>query len=267
MTPPARRPGRCRLDDLLVARELAPSKQQAQRLIRAGQVRSGTEVLDKPGREVREDLDLTLVETYPYVSRGAEKIRGFLAAHPLPLAGLDILDVGASTGGFTDFLLQNGAVSATCVDVGHGQLHYKLRQDPRVTNLERVNARRLSATSLPHPRYPLVVMDLSFISLTKVWPAIWPLVAPGGHLVALVKPQFEAGKAEVDAGRGVIRDPVIHERVLAEIRRWVAEHLDRAVEIGCVESPIKGADGNTEFLLGWKNIAEADTSPHGLATP
>jgi len=267
MTSSSRPRGRLRLDDLVVRQGLAPSKQQAQRLIRAGQVRHGTEVLDKPGREVRADLELTLVETYPFVSRGAEKIRGFLAAHPLEVTGLDVLDVGASTGGFTDFLLQAGAASATCVDVGHGQLHYKLRQDPRVTNLERVNARRLDSSQLPRPHYPLIVMDLSFISLTKVWPAIWPLVGPGGHLVALVKPQFEAGKAEVDAGRGVIRDPAVHERVLTEIRSWVGEHLAGAAEVGFCESPIHGADGNIEFLLGWKNIADTPGALKVADTP
>jgi 23S rRNA (cytidine1920-2'-O)/16S rRNA (cytidine1409-2'-O)-methyltransferase len=267
MPPPSRPGGRKRLDDLLVDRALAPSKQQAQRLIRAGQVRSGTVVLDKPGREVKPDLPLEVTETYPFVSRGAEKLRGFLEAFPLPVAGLRFLDVGASTGGFTDFLLQAGAAEATCVDVGHGQLHYRLRQDPRVKNLERMNARHLRPADLPHPSYPLVVMDLSFISLTKVWPAVWPLVSPGGHLVALVKPQFEAGKAEVDAGRGVIRDPSIHQRVLDEMRAWVAAHLAGAVEIGCCESPLRGADGNLEFVCGWKNVAGARPGPQGEASP
>jgi 23S rRNA (cytidine1920-2'-O)/16S rRNA (cytidine1409-2'-O)-methyltransferase len=145
----SRRPGRLRLDDLVVQRGLAPSKQQAQRLIRAGLIRSGTVVLDKPGRETKADLELDLIEIYPYVSRGADKLAGFLKAYPLPLEGIEVLDVGASTGGFTDYLLQHGVARATCVDVGHGQLHYKLQQDPRVTNLERVNARNLRPDMLP----------------------------------------------------------------------------------------------------------------------
>lgn len=256
-----------RLDDLVVARGFAPSKHQAQRVIRAGQIRSGTEVMDKPGREVSADLDLTLIETYPYVSRGAEKIAGFLKTFPLPIEGLNLLDVGASTGGFTDYLLQNGAATSTCVDVGHGQLHYKLRQDPRVTNLERINARRLEPRNLPFATYPLVVMDLSFISLTKVWPAIWPLVSVDGHMIALVKPQFEAGRAEVDAARGVIKDPAIHARVLSEIRSWVAAHLSGAIEIGVCESPIRGADGNLEFLVGWKKVADRPDVAHHAETP
>lgn len=252
-----RKPGRVRIDDLLVQRGLAESKTQAQALIRAGKVREASRILDKPGREVAPDLEIILAERSPYVGRGAEKLAGFLKAFPLPITGIHVLDVGASTGGFTDYLLQNGAATATCVDVGHGQLHYRLRTDPRVTNLERVNARHLSAGQLPRSGYDLIVMDLSFISLTKVWPAVWPLLKPGGHLIALVKPQFEAGKAEVDAGRGVIRDPAVHARVLMEIRAWVMENLKGAVEFGDCESPIRGADGNTEFLLGWKNVAQA----------
>ncbi|MFW6353108.1 MAG: TlyA family RNA methyltransferase, partial [Verrucomicrobiota bacterium] len=181
-----RKPGRTRLDDLLVSRGLAPSKQRAQALIRAGHVRHGTEVLDKPGQQVKADLPLEVHEPSPYVGRGAEKLAGFLARYPLPLEGVQVLDVGASTGGFTDYCLQHGAAAATCVDVGHGQLHYRLRTDPRVTNLERFNARHLTPADLPRPTYELVVMDLSFISLTKIWPAVWPLVAPGGHMVALV---------------------------------------------------------------------------------
>jgi 23S rRNA (cytidine1920-2'-O)/16S rRNA (cytidine1409-2'-O)-methyltransferase len=244
-----------RLDDLLVQRGLAPSKSQAQAMILAGQVRTGTTILDKAGKAVRADLKLEVATPYRFVGRGAEKLEGYLEAFPLEVTDWKILDVGASTGGFTDCLLQRGAAEATCVDVGHGQLHYKLRQDPRVTNLERVNARHLTADQLPHPAYDLVVMDLSFISLKKVWPAVWPLLRPGGHLVALVKPQFEAGKAEVDAGRGVIRDDAVRERVLAEMRAFAASALPGSIEHGCCESPIHGADGNVEYLLGLKKVA------------
>lgn len=244
-----------RLDDLLVARGAAPSKSQAQALILAGQVRTGTTILDKAGKQYPSDLEIEVATPSRFVGRGAEKLEGYLDAHPLDTEGRRILDVGASTGGFTDCLLQRGAVHATCVDVGHGQLHYKLRQDPRVTNLERTNARHLAPGQLPHDTYDLVVMDLSFISLKKVWPAVWPYVGPGGHLVALVKPQFEAGKAEVDAGRGVIRDPEVHARVLAEIRAFAATELTGSSEHGCIESPIRGADGNLEYLLGLKKVA------------
>tara|TARA_B110000037_G_scaffold220312_1_gene287753 strand:- start:51401 stop:52183 length:783 start_codon:yes stop_codon:yes gene_type:complete len=250
-----RRGGKIRLDELLLRRELAPSKTQAQALIRAGKVRSGTEILDKPGKPVKDDLEITVAQSSPYVGRGADKIAGFLKQFPLPTEGKTVLDIGASTGGFTDYMLQNGATSSTCVDVGHGQLHYKLRTDPRVTNFERLNARNLTPEDVPLPSYDFIVMDLSFISLKKVWPAVWPFVAPGQHMIALVKPQFEATKAEVDAGRGVIRDTAIRERVLSEIRAWVEQNLKDAQEVGYCESPIHGADGNLEYLVGWKNIA------------
>lgn len=248
-------PRKMRLDDLLVRRGEAPSKNQARAMILAGLVRLGTTVLDKPGKTVAADLKLEVASPARWVGRGAEKLEGYLEQFPIDVTARHILDVGASTGGFTDCLLQRGAASATCVDVGHGQLHYKLRIDPRVTNLERVNARTLDPARLPRPLFSLVVMDLSFISLTKVLPAVWPLVEPGGHLVALVKPQFEAGKAEVDAGRGVIRDPAIRARVLAEIRAFIAQSFPDSAEHGCRESPIHGADGNLEYLLGLIKVA------------
>lgn len=257
----APRPARRRLDELLVERGLAPSRAQAKLAILAGKVRSGTTVLDKAGQLYPQDIPLELIQPSPYVSRGGEKLAGFLEKFPLPLQDLRVLDAGASTGGFTDYLLQHGVAEVTCVDVGYGQLHYKLRQDPRVTNLERVNVRQLDEVSLPHPLYDLAVMDLSFISLTKVLPAVWNRVAPGGHLVALVKPQFEAGKAEADAGQGVIRDPAVHARVLEEVRAFVAHLLPAATEFGFTESPLKGADGNTEFFLGWKKVANPSALP------
>ncbi len=256
-----RKPGRMRLDDLLVERGVAESKAQAQGLIRAGKVREPSRVLDKPGREVPTDLAFSIAESSRYVGRGAEKLAGYLKRFPLPVAGAHFLDVGASTGGFTDYLLQHGAASATCVDVGHGQLHYKLRTDSRVTNLERLNARYLTADQLDRTAFHLIVMDLSFISLTKVLPAIWPLLLDDGHLIALVKPQFEAGKAEVDAGQGVIRDAGVRARVLEEILGWVRENLPGAALIGTCESPLHGADGNLEYLAGWKKVATAPAGP------
>ena len=208
-----------RLDELLVERGMADNRSRAKALIMAGKVRHGTEILDKAGKEYPVDLEVALEEPSPYVSRGAEKLAGYLATFPWEVAGKRVLDIGASTGGFTDFLLQAGATEATCVDVGHGQLHYKLRQDPRVTNLERVNARHLEPQQLPHPAYPLIVMDLSFISLKLILPVAWRFLEPDGLLVALVKPQFEAGKEEADRFRGVITDPAIRE-YLAGWTRW-----------------------------------------------
>jgi 23S rRNA (cytidine1920-2'-O)/16S rRNA (cytidine1409-2'-O)-methyltransferase len=244
-----------RLDELLVARGLAPSRSQAKALIMSGRVRHGTERLDKPGREYPADLELAVDQPPRFVSRGGEKLAAWLEQHPLDLAGAHVLDIGASTGGFTDCALQAGAASATCVDVGHGQLHEKLRRDPRVTSLERVNARHLAAGDLPRADYDLVVMDLSFISLKSVLPAVWPFLRPGGTLVALVKPQFEAGKAEVDKGQGIIRDDAVRLRVLGEVRDFALKQLPGAALVGEMDCPVHGADGNREFLLGLRRQA------------
>lgn len=242
---------RKRLDELLVARGLADSRNQAKALIMAGKVRYGTQVLDKAGKEYPEDIQLEMVEPPRFVSRGADKLEGFFKKFPMTVTGMRILDVGASTGGFTDFLLQSGAVEATCVDVGHGQLHYKLRTDPRVINLERLNARRLDPVQLPHPAYPLIVMDLSFISLRMILPVVWDLLENGGRLVALVKPQFEAGKEEADRFKGVITDPVIRERIRNEILEFADRELAGSKLIGWCDSPIHGMNGNLEYLAGW----------------
>ena len=239
-----------RLDELLVAKGLADSRSQAKALVLAGKVRSGTERLDKPGRSVPEDTPLEVQQPPRFVSRGGEKLEGFLDQFEIDITGLRVLDVGASTGGFTDCSLQRGAISATCVDVGRAQMHNKLIQDERVTNLEKTNARHLQPGDLPHADYPLIVMDLSFISLTKVLPAVWQFCAPGGRLIALVKPQFEAEKAEVDAGKGIIRDDAVHQRVLRQIKDFALSELPGAQLIGTMDSPIKGTDGNKEFLMG-----------------
>lgn len=241
-----------RLDELLVAKGLADSRSQAKALILAGKVKLGTNRLDKPGRTLPEDSEVTVESPARFVSRGGEKLEGFLDQFEISMKGLHILDVGASTGGFTDCSLQRGAVSATCVDVGRAQMHNKLIQDERVTNLEKTNARHLQIGDLPRETYPRIVMDLSFISLTKVLPAVWQFLEPDGCLIALVKPQFEAEKREVDAGRGIIRDEVIHERVLAQIKDFALSQLPGAELIGTMVSPIKGTDGNREFLLGLK---------------
>ncbi len=242
---------RRRLDELLVERGLAENRSRAKALIMSGKVRHGTEILDKAGKEYPTDIDLELGAPQKYVSRGAEKIAGYLSAYPWPVEGKRFLDLGASTGGFTDYLLQAGATEATCVDVGHGQLHYKLRQDPRVINMERVNARHLQPGQLPHESYPLIVMDLSFISLKMILPAAWSFLEPGGLMVALIKPQFEAGKAEADRFKGVITDPGIRERIRDEVLEFSRDELPDSRLVGWCESPITGMNGNLEYLAGW----------------
>ncbi|MFT3782361.1 MAG: TlyA family RNA methyltransferase [Nibricoccus sp.] len=243
-----------RLDELLVARGLAETRSQAKALIMSGRVLRGTERLDKPGKEYPSDIEITLEQPPKYVSRGGEKLAGFLEKFPVDLRNVHLLDVGASTGGFTDCALQNGAASAVCVDVGRAQLHAKLRADPRVTNLEQINARHLKLGDLPRNEFGAVVMDLSFISLKSVLPAVWPFVSAGGILIALVKPQFEAGKAEVDKGRGVIRDPAVQEAVLADITAFATTQLPGALLVGSMDSPITGTDGNREFLIGLRKV-------------
>ncbi|MBL9186142.1 MAG: TlyA family RNA methyltransferase [Opitutaceae bacterium] len=238
-----------RLDELLVARGLAESRAQAKALIMSGRVLRGTERLDKPGKEFPADTPLTVEQPPRFVGRGGEKLAGAIAHFALDLRGAHVLDVGASTGGFTDCALQNGAADVVCVDVGRAQLHARLRADPRVTNLEKINARHLRAEDLPRRDFDAIVMDLSFISLTAVLPPVWALLRAGGTLVALVKPQFEAGKAEVDKGRGVIRDPAVQESTLAAVRDFAARELPGATVAGTADSPIAGTDGNREFLL------------------
>lgn len=238
-----------RLDELLVARGLAESRAQAKALIMSGRVRHGTERLDKPGKEFPPDFELTIDQPPRFVSRGGEKLAGALERFALDLRGAHVLDVGASTGGFTDCALQAGAADVVCVDVGRAQLHARLRADARVTNFEKVNARFLTPADLPRPEFDAIVMDLSFISLKAVLPAVWALLRAGGTLVALVKPQFEAGKSEVDKGRGVIRDPVVQAAALAAVRDFALNELPGARLVGTMDSPIAGADGNREFLL------------------
>lgn len=238
-----------RADELLVARGLAPSRTAAQALILAGKVRTGPDtVVAKSSQKLPADSPLLVEQPPRFVSRGGEKLEAALERFAVPVAGRHALDVGASTGGFTDCLLQRGAASVTCVDVGQAQLHAKLRGDARVTNLERLNARELPGARLPHADYPLVVMDVSFISLATVLPSVWARLAPGGHLVALVKPQFEATRQEADKGRGVIKDPAVHARILGEVTAAAAS-LPGAEVIGSMDSPLLGGEGNREFLL------------------
>jgi len=239
-----------RLDLALVRLGLAPSRERAQALIMAGQVYVGNRQMDKPGTLVPLDADCRVAEVTPelkYVSRGGLKLEKALDSFQLDPAGKVAIDVGASTGGFTECLLQRGAQRVYAIDVGHGQLAWTLRQDPRVVVMERTNIRHLS--TLPE-LIQCAVIDVSFISLRLVLPALVPLLAPGEEtwVVALVKPQFEAGKTEVDRGRGVISDPLIHERILRELQEWIP--LNTALQVqGQIDSPILGRDGNHEFLF------------------
>lgn len=239
---------RVRLDELLVSLGLAPSRAQAKALIMAGRVRLGTERLDKPGKEYPADTPITLDQPPRFVGRGGEKLEAALEAFKVDLSGATVLDVGASTGGFTDCSLQHGATHVTAIDVGRAQMHSKLLGDPRVTSIEQLNARHLKPGDLPRDSYDAIVIDVSFISLRLILPAVWPFLRAGGTLVALVKPQFEAGREDADAGRGVIRDPEIRERVLREVTVFAAG-LKGARIIGSIDSPIAGADGNRESLL------------------
>ena len=244
-----------RADELLVARGLAASRTLAQALILAGKVRTGPDaVVAKSSQRLPVDSPLLVDQPPRFVSRGGEKLAGALDRFGLDPSGRHALDVGASTGGFTDCLLQRGAAAVTCVDVGQAQLHAKLRADSRVTNLERLNARELPLARLPRETYEAVVMDLSFISLAAVLPSVWPRLAPGGWLVALVKPQFEATRQEADKARGVIKDPAIHARVLESVTRSAAS-LPAAEVIGSMESPLLGGEGNREYLLALRRRA------------
>jgi 23S rRNA (cytidine1920-2'-O)/16S rRNA (cytidine1409-2'-O)-methyltransferase len=238
-----------RLDLVLVERGLAPSRERARALILAGQVRVNGDVVAKAGHPVAAAAQVTLVEPdHPYVGRGGVKLAHALDAFAINPNGRDALDVGASTGGFTDVLLRRGAAHVVALDVGHGQLDWRLRTDPRVTVMERVNARALTAEGLPIGRraFGIIAMDLSFISLRLVLAAIAPLLVDDGDLVVLVKPQFEAGRQEVGKG-GIVQDAAVHTRVLDEVT-GAASALG-LTRIALTESPITGAEGNREFFL------------------
>jgi 23S rRNA (cytidine1920-2'-O)/16S rRNA (cytidine1409-2'-O)-methyltransferase len=235
-----------RLDQSLVERQLCDSREKAKRLILAGQVRVNGHPAKKPSDNIKPADELTLDAVEKFVSRGGHKLEHALEHFQLVVTGLTALDLGASTGGFTDCLLQRGTQKVFAVDVGQGQLAWKLRQDPRVVVMERINARHLKPENFPAPA-DLAVIDCSFISLKKILPPAVPLLKPDGKIVALIKPQFEAGKAEVDKGRGVITDAAIHDRVLAELRDFVAAQAGLCWR-GVVESPLLGPAGNKEFL-------------------
>ena len=235
-----------RLDQALVEHGLCDSRERAKRLVLAGTVRINGQSAHKPSDSVKPGDTLTLDAPEKFVSRGGHKLEHALEHFQINVTGLTALDLGASTGGFTDCLLQRGAGKVFAVDVGQGQLAWKLRQDPRVVVMEKTNARNLRPEQFPAPA-DLAVVDCSFISLKKILPPAVPLLKPDGIIVTLIKPQFEAGKAEADKGRGVITDPVVHERVLAELQEFVAAQAGLCWR-GVVESPLLGPAGNKEFL-------------------
>lgn len=243
-----------RLDKLLVERGLVASRERARALILAGKVVVDDHAVDKAGAQVVADAEIRLKgEDIPYVSRGGLKLERGLDAFGVEVAGRVAVDVGASTGGFTDCLLQRGAAKVYAVDVGYGQLAWKLREDPRVVNLERTNIRELTAERLGE-RPSLAVIDASFISLEKVLPSALDLLSADAEVIALIKPQFEVGKGEVGKG-GVVRDPRKHDLVVEKVRE-TAEALGCRV-LGVTESPILGPKGNREFLIHLRKGAEA----------
>lgn len=246
-----------RADVALVERGLAESRTRAQALIMAGLVYCGEQRINKPGETIAEGRPIELRgQDHPWVSRGGVKLAHALEHFHLSPSGRVGLDVGASTGGFTDVLLHGGAARVYAVDVGHGQLAWKLRNDPRVVVMERVNARHLDATQIPEPITALVC-DASFIGLRVVLPAAMALCAKGAWAVALIKPQFEVGPAI--AKGGVVRDAAVHARVCAEIRAWWAEQAGWRV-LGVLPSPLLGPEGNREFLIAAR-LGAGDSQP------
>jgi len=234
-----------RLDQLVADRGLAASRERARALILAGQVSVDGRPVTKAGAQIDQSAEVALIAPdHPYVGRGGLKLAHALDTFQIDVAGRDALDIGASTGGFTDVLLQRGASRVVALDVGHGQLDWTLRNDPRVVVMEHFNARHLTPADLPGP-IDVVVIDVSFISLRQILPAVPPLLRPHADVVALVKPQFEAGRAEVR--KGVIHDAAVHARVLDEIAAAAA--AVGLTHVASTPSPITGQKGNVEFLL------------------
>jgi 23S rRNA (cytidine1920-2'-O)/16S rRNA (cytidine1409-2'-O)-methyltransferase len=236
--------GKHRLDQLVVDRGLAESRERAQALILAGQVIVNGQKSSKPGHSIADDARIEVLERMPYVSRGGSKLAAALDHFSIDVSAWTCVDVGASTGGFTDCLLQRGAKNVWAIDVGHGQFDWRLRNDPRVVVQEGVNARYLDPAAYP-VKFDLAVCDASFISATMLIPAIVPLLTSPRRLIVLVKPQFEVGREEVGK-RGIVREPELHELACARVRNAVqAQGLDSAI----IPSPILGTEGNREFLL------------------
>jgi 23S rRNA (cytidine1920-2'-O)/16S rRNA (cytidine1409-2'-O)-methyltransferase len=261
---PARR---LRLDALLVQRGLVESREKARALILAGKVRVAGQQSAKAGSLVAPDAELQVdAPAHPWVSRGGVKLARALDAFAIDITGALCVDIGASTGGFTDVLLHRGARRVIALDVGHGQLHWKLRTDPRVTVLEGVNARTLEPGDLPGlgRGAELVTIDVSFISLRLILPVVPALLAPGAHVIALIKPQFEAGRDDVRRG-GLVTDPEVHARVIAEVTGAAA--AVGLTRMAVVESPITGAEGNREFLIHFTPSRREAPSPSSEASP
>ncbi len=236
---------KARLDQLLVDKGLAPSRERARALILAGQVTVDGEPVTKAGSPIAPESEVALIAPdHPYVGRGGIKLAHALDVFGIAVDGRDALDIGASTGGFTDVLLQRGAARVVALDVGHGQIDWRLRNDPRVIVIEKFNARRLAPANLPGP-VDLVVIDVSFISLRHILPVVPPVLRGGADVVALVKPQFEAGRAEVR--KGLVRDAAVQARVIDEVSASAREV--GLTPVSSAPSPITGAKGNQEFLL------------------
>ncbi len=257
MTIPARE--RPRLDQLLVDRGLVETRARAQALVMAGKVFSGERKLEKPGQRLDPEVALAVRgEPYPWVSRGGLKLARALEHFALDVTGMTVLDVGSSTGGFTDVALAGGAVRVYAVDVGKGQLAWKLRTDERVVVLEGINARTLTRAQIPEAP-DVVVCDASFIGLEVVLPAALALAREGATLIALIKPQFEVGKGRVGKG-GIVREQALRDEVVARIRAWLDDTMHWRV-LGVTESPITGADGNVEYLIAAVKTPDAETVP------
>lgn len=240
--------GKIRADQLVVARGLAPNRSKAQACIMAGIIYSGEKKINKAGMPLAEDAPLELRgKQHPWVSRGGLKLMQAIDEFSLDITDRCVIDVGASTGGFSDVCLHHGAVKVYAVDVGHGQLDWKLRTDPRVIVLERTNARYLTAEQIPDPA-DMIVCDASFIGLQTVLPAAMSRATLGCILVALIKPQFEVGRGNVGKG-GVVRDPDLHQQVCDRIRAWLTDDMAGWTVRGVTQSPIKGPEGNIEFLI------------------
>ena len=254
-----------RIDVLLFERGLAPSREKARTLIMAGSVYVNNQKFDKPGDTVSDDAEIEVRgSTLKYVSRGGLKLEKAMQLFPIDLNGKICMDIGASTGGFTDCMLQNGAQRVYSVDVGYGQLAWQLRQDPRVVNLERTNARYLTREQVPE-EIDFFSVDVSFISLRIILPAVRPLLRDGGQAVCLIKPQFEAGREKVGK-KGVVRDRAVHEEVVETICRFALENGYSV--LGLTFSPVKGPEGNIEYLVYLEKsdapVHTADCTPHSV---
>jgi 23S rRNA (cytidine1920-2'-O)/16S rRNA (cytidine1409-2'-O)-methyltransferase len=244
------KPTKQRLDLLLVARGFFETREKARRSVMAGEVRVGDSVVDKPGTRVPDDAAISVKSASRYVGRGGLKLEAALRHFAIDPTGAVCLDIGASTGGFTDCLLQHGAAKVHAIDVGHSQLDWKIRSDPRVVVREKLNARYLTRAEIPDP-IDVCVIDVSFISLTLILPAAFELLTPEGVILSLIKPQFELRKEDVGKG-GIVREPALHERAVRKIEDFVSKTLSKKWR-GVIESPILGTEGNKEFLACLQN--------------